>query len=294
MTSVPPSWRRGALAALVAGSLLAGCGGRTHPAAGGAGGTGSANSGSANSGSVNSGAVTGSGSSAGNGGSGGAGDSTGSSNVNGAGSASGSAGIGGEIQIPGAAGSGSGGAGGDGAGGSGVGGSAGGAGGYGAGSGSGATSGSGTGTGQASGGGITFVTPNPNPVAAINQAYYVFMTSISGIDDDFNGGWVTQLQKVAQPAVVSAAEQAAGTLEAAKEHGVGTLTDDQRRLSITGTTATLTDCLDEYDWYVVSDGTSQPDPGVARGFFVGSGTFVEAGGHWLVSSWRSEPTKCKF
>ena len=162
---------------------------------------------------------------------------------------------------------------------------------------------SGTGTGSAGdpsvggpGGGVQVLTPPANPVAAINEAYYVFMTSVSGIDDDFNGGWVSELQQVAEPAVVDAAKRAAGTLESAREHGVGTLRDDHRALHINPAAgrATLTDCLDEYNWYVVSDSTGQPDPGVARGYFEGTGTFVESAGRWLVESWRSEPTKCQF
>ena len=153
-----------------------------------------------------------------------------------------------------------------------------------------------TATGTGPGGGVDVVTPAANPVAGINQAYYVFMTSISGLDDDFNGGWVTELQKVAVPAMVDTAERAAGTLEAAKDHGVGTLRDDHRVLHIDPRAgkATLTDCLDEYNWYVVSDGSGQPDPGVARGYFQGTGVFVQSAGHWMVQSWRSEPTRCQF
>ena len=147
-----------------------------------------------------------------------------------------------------------------------------------------------------SGGGVQIIEPTANPVAAINEAYYVFMTSVSGLDDDFNGGWVSTLGQVSQPAVVKAAEQAAGTLEQARDHGVGTLRDDHRVLHVDPRNgrATLTDCLDEYHWYVVSDRTGQPDPGVARGYFRGSGTFVESAGRWLVQSWKSESTTCRF
>lgn len=102
------------------------------------------------------------------------------------------------------------------------------------------------------------------------------------------------MELVAVTSLVDDAEGAAAIIGQDHEHGTGTLVDDQRKLKITGATASVTDCLDEMHWYVVSDRTGQPDPGVARGYFDGSGTLVDHNSRWYVSTWKSEGTSCTF
>lgn len=131
-----------------------------------------------------------------------------------------------------------------------------------------------------------------DPKDAIRAAYQAWMNDLSGLFENLSPVWVHAISEVATPAMTRAAQQAAGAIQQAHDHGVGTLVDGHRVISIKGSTASLSDCLDELHWYVVEDANNTPDPSVSRGYFVGSASFVLTGGQWFVSEWNSHPKRC--
>ena len=129
----------------------------------------------------------------------------------------------------------------------------------------------------------------------IEDVYGSFLRDIAELDDTLNASWIADLQKVATSRLVKAAEEQADTIEAAHEHTVGTLADAHETVVMTsGTAASLFDCLNEEDWYLVEDSTNQPDPEVTRGYFVGLADFVLQGGHWYVDVWQPAQGACHF
>jgi hypothetical protein len=131
-------------------------------------------------------------------------------------------------------------------------------------------------------------------VAAVGSIYSLFLSDVAGLDDNFANHWVQSLQQIAVPSLVEEAKLAAQTLQQGQAHGVGPLQDSHRSVVISGSTARVSDCLDEYDWYVVSDATGQPRPGIARGYFSGKGVLTDQNGQWVVAAWKSESAPCRY
>jgi hypothetical protein len=141
----------------------------------------------------------------------------------------------------------------------------------------------------------TPVTAGEDTTAQLQAVYDTFLADISGLDDNLNQSWLTALQQVVTPRLLKAADEQAETFLAAHEHGTGTLKDAHQVVKITGSkTATIFDCLDEVDWYLVEDASGQPDPGIARGDFVGIADLVLQGGRWYVDIWQPSQGQCHF
>lgn len=128
--------------------------------------------------------------------------------------------------------------------------------------------------------------------AQIGVVYDTWMADLSGLLGTLTQPWADAVREVATPKMTTVAAQAAGALLKAHDHAVGRLTDSRRVVTVTGTTAHLTDCLDELHWYVVEDASGRPDPSAIRGFFVGTADLVLSSGRWYVSSWNSHPQPC--
>jgi hypothetical protein len=123
-------------------------------------------------------------------------------------------------------------------------------------------------------------------------AYHTFLADVEGLDHDFGAGWVARMRDVAVPSLVDAARRAAASIQQAHEHGVGQLTETRAVVTVSGSTGSLVDCLDEQNWYVVSDTTGKPDPGVSRGYYTGTASFVLQNGRWYVQTWRPTQNRC--
>ena len=139
---------------------------------------------------------------------------------------------------------------------------------------------------------ITITDPAIDPLPAINASYTAFMDDISGLFANLSPVWVSAVAETATTSMTHAIQGGASAVQQAHDHGVGTLTDSHRTVTVTGSSATLADCLDELHWYVVEDSTGKADPSVTPGYFVGSASFVKTNGQWLVSAWNSHPQKC--
>jgi hypothetical protein len=144
-------------------------------------------------------------------------------------------------------------------------------------------------------GATTPVTAAENTPDQLHAVYDTFLADISGLDDNLNQSWATSLQQVVTPRLLNAAEKQAETFLRAHEHGTGVIKDAHRVVKITGpTTASIFDCLDEVDWYLVEDASGQPDPGITRGDFVGIADLVLQDGRWYVDVWQSSQGQCRF
>jgi hypothetical protein len=134
-----------------------------------------------------------------------------------------------------------------------------------------------------------------DPIAAVNLTYSSFLSDVSALDDQLSQSALDALGQVATPAFVKAANMAASAIAQAHEHAVGALADSHRQLrQVSSTEVSISGCLDEVHWYVVSDGTDQPDPSVTRGYFSVSGQAVLEGHSWLINVWRPSSTPCAF
>jgi hypothetical protein len=130
---------------------------------------------------------------------------------------------------------------------------------------------------------------------AIVTAYETYLVELSGLDDNLSQGYIAPLAAVTTTRLAQASVRLAAAILAAKEHGVGTLRDDQVSVVMTGTTsAALADCQDENDFYLVSDDSSTPDPFVQRGDFAGSAQMVLQGGRWLVDVFTTTHATCSY
>jgi hypothetical protein len=130
---------------------------------------------------------------------------------------------------------------------------------------------------------------------AIATAYETYLVELSGLDDNLSQGYIAPLAAVTTTRLAQASVRQAAAILAAKEHGVGTLRDDQVSVVMTGaTSAVLADCQDENDFYLVSDDTSTPDPFVQRGDFAGSAQMVLEDGHWLVDVFTTTHALCTY
>jgi hypothetical protein len=130
---------------------------------------------------------------------------------------------------------------------------------------------------------------------AILSAYESYLVDLSGLDDNLSRGYVAPLASVTTTRLAQASVRQAAAILAAQEHGVGTLRDDHVTVVMTGpTSAALADCQDEMDFYLVSDGSSAPDPFVERGNFAGSAQMVLQNGHWLVDVFTTTHVACAY
>jgi hypothetical protein len=141
-------------------------------------------------------------------------------------------------------------------------------------------------------GGAAASSPADKPIVG---AYESYLTDLSGLDDNLSQGYIAPLASVTTTRLAQASVRQAAAILAAKEHGVGTLHDDQVTVVMTGPdSAALADCQDEYDFYLVSDATSTPDPFVQRGDFAGSAQMVLQNGHWLVDVFTTTHVACSY
>jgi hypothetical protein len=130
---------------------------------------------------------------------------------------------------------------------------------------------------------------------AILTTYESYLVDLSGLDDNLSQGYIAPLASVTTTRLAQASVRQASAILAAQEHGVGTLHDDHVSVVMTGpTSAALADCQDEYDFYLVSDGTSTPDAFVQRGDFAGSAQMVLQNGHWLVDVFTTTHVACAY
>jgi hypothetical protein len=134
--------------------------------------------------------------------------------------------------------------------------------------------------------------PTDKPIIS---AYESYLTDLSGLDDNLSKGYIAPLASVTTTRLAQASVRQAAAILAAKEHGVGTLHDDQITVVMTGPdSAALADCQDEYDFYLVSDDKATPDPFVQRGDFAGSAQMVLQNGHWLVDVFTTTHVACSY
>ena len=130
---------------------------------------------------------------------------------------------------------------------------------------------------------------------AILGAYESYLVDLSGLDDNLSKGYIAPLASVTTTRLAQASVRQAAAILGAKEHGVGILHDDHVSVVMTGTSsAALVDCQDEYDFYLVSDSSSTPDPFVQRGDFAGSAQMVLQNGHWLVDVFTTTHVACSY
>lgn len=130
---------------------------------------------------------------------------------------------------------------------------------------------------------------------AILSAYESYLVDLSELDDNLSQAYIAPLASVTTTRLAQASVRQAAAILAAKEHGVGILHDDHLSVVMTGlSSAALADCQDEYDFYLVSDGSSTPDPFVQRGDFAGSAQMVLQNGHWLVDVFTTTHVTCAY
>lgn len=130
---------------------------------------------------------------------------------------------------------------------------------------------------------------------AILSVYESYLVDLSGLDDNLSQAYIGPLASVTTNRLAQASVRQAAAILAAQEHGVGTLHDGHVSVVMTGpTSAALADCQDEYDFYLVSDGTSTPDAFVQRGYFAGSAQMVQQDGHWLVDVFTTTHVVCAY
>lgn len=142
--------------------------------------------------------------------------------------------------------------------------------------------------------GVTDSALKPDDPGQIGIVYDAFLSDFSGLLDYLSRDWMTAVTQISTERMSAAAVAAAGAVQQAHDHGIGALVDSHRRLTVTGGSASLTDCLNEKDWYVVEDKSGRPDPSVTRGMFIGTATFTKLNGQWKVSAWNSHPHRCSF
>lgn len=130
---------------------------------------------------------------------------------------------------------------------------------------------------------------------AILNAYESYLSDLSGLDDNLSQGYIAPLASVTTTRLAQASVRQAASILAAQEHGTGTLRDDHVAVVMTGpTSAALADCQDEIDFYLVTDGSSTPDPFVQRGDFAGAAQMVLQNGHWLVDVFTTTHVGCAY
>lgn len=130
---------------------------------------------------------------------------------------------------------------------------------------------------------------------AVLTTYESYLVDLSELDDNLSQAYIAPLASVTTQRLAQASVRQAAAILSAHEHGVGTLHDDHVSIVMTGpASAVVADCQDEYDFYLVSDGTSTPDPFVQRGDFAGSAQMVLQNGHWLVDVFTTTHVACAY
>lgn len=143
-------------------------------------------------------------------------------------------------------------------------------------------------------GGVGHAATDPTQ-RAILSAYESYLVDLSGLDDNLSQAYIAPLASVTTNRLAQASVRQAAAILAAQEHGVGTLHDDHVSVVMTGpSSAALADCQDEFDFYLVSDGSSTPDAFVQRGDFAGSAQMVLQNGHWLVDVFTTTHVACAY
>ena len=118
-------------------------------------------------------------------------------------------------------------------------------------------------------------TPTDPTKQAVLTAYETYLVDLSGLDDTLSQGYIAPLAAVTTNRLAQASVRQAAALLAAHEHGVGTLRDDKVTVVLRGSDAAdITDCQDEFDFYLVADSTGTADPFVQRGDFAGAAQLV--------------------
>ena len=129
-------------------------------------------------------------------------------------------------------------------------------------------------------------------IAATYQRYlYLF----SGLDSNLNSSWVLPLSQVTTQRLAEAVVRQASALLHSRGHAVGEVTERRLTIKMTGaTTASVADCEDYESFYLVDDSTAKPDPGIVRGYFVGTAQLVKVDGRWLVDVVATTHATCRF
>ncbi|HEX3796875.1 MAG TPA: hypothetical protein VHV57_20440 [Acidimicrobiales bacterium] len=147
----------------------------------------------------------------------------------------------------------------------------------------------------------TVVEPDPAATAGnptkqiILTAYETYLFDLSGLDDTLNKAYIPPLAAVTTYRLAEASVRQAAALLNAHEHGVGTLHDDRVTVvEVSSTSADITDCQDENDFYPVENADGAPDAFVQRGYFAGAAQLVFQGGHWLVDVFTTTRVTCTF
>jgi hypothetical protein len=132
-------------------------------------------------------------------------------------------------------------------------------------------------------------------VQEVERVYETYLFDLSGLDDNLNRSWVPPLAEVATSGLGDATVRAAAAILRAREHGMGMLRDDQVVVKITDpSSASLVDCQDEKDFYLVDDATGRPDPAITRADFVGTAQLVNLKGRWYVSAFATTHVRCTY
>lgn len=130
---------------------------------------------------------------------------------------------------------------------------------------------------------------------SILTAYETYLFDLSGLDDTLSKAYIAPLAAVTTYRLAEASVRQAAALLNAHEHGVGTLRDDRITILVpSATTADITDCQDEYNFYPVEDANGSADPFVQRGYFAGAAQLVFQGGHWLVDVFSTTHVTCNY
>lgn len=152
-------------------------------------------------------------------------------------------------------------------------------------------------------------TPPPTPVVppdqaatsgdptkqAILTAYETYLFDLSGLDDTLSKAYIPPLAAVTTERLAEASVRQAAALLNAHEHGTGILRDDRITIQVpSSTSADVTDCQDEYDFYPVEDTSGAADSFVQRGYFAGAAQLVYEGGQWLVDIFTTTHITCSY
>lgn len=130
---------------------------------------------------------------------------------------------------------------------------------------------------------------------AASASFTTYLYDLSGLLDTLNESWIPKIQAVTTTRLAQASVRTAAALLYSHEHGLGVLHDDQLTIRvISSTQALVTDCEDQYHFYLVTDSDGQPDPAIQRGYFTGTAVLVYQQGHWLVDVYRPSSATCHF
>jgi hypothetical protein len=130
---------------------------------------------------------------------------------------------------------------------------------------------------------------------AITEVLRTFTYVLSGLDDNLNSAWLPPLAAVTTQRLAQAVTHQASAILRAREHGVGMLVGRNLTIKFTGpTTAAVAECENHVGWYLVVDSTGKPDPGIVRGYFVGTAQLIKISGRWYVDVYATTQTACDW